>query len=97
MCVVGPYQGVEGYWPNLTSAGAMAAPILLASLMPLSTTLPTVTRATWGPGRISLVTTTAPEAVAVHWAVGVRWQPYSRGVRYWRSAEQKWEEVTACL
>ncbi len=73
----------------------MAAPMLLASLMPLSTTLPTVTRATRGPGRISLVTITAPAAVAVHWAVGVRWEPYSRGVRYCRSAEQKWDEVTA--
>ena len=25
----------------------------------------------------------------------MRWPPYSRGVRYCRSAEQKWEEVTA--
>ena len=36
----------------------------------------------------------APAAVVVHWAVGVRWPPYSRGVRYWRSAVQKWEETT---
>ena len=34
--------------------------------------------------------------MAVHWAVGVRCPPYSRGVRYCRSAEQKCEEaVTA--
>ena len=38
----------------------------------------------------------APAAVAVHWDVGVLCPPYSRGVRYCRSAEQKWEEaVTA--
>ena len=39
----------------------------------------------------------APDPVTVHWAVGVRWPPYSRGVRYCRSAEQKWEEVTAAV
>ena len=69
--------------------------MLLASLIPLSFTAPTVTRTTRGPGRTSFVATTAPEAVAVHWAVGVRWEPYSSGVRYCRSAEPKWEEVTA--
>ena len=36
----------------------------------------------------------APAPVTVHWAVGVRWPPYSRGVRYCRSAVQKWEETT---
>ena len=36
-----------------------------------------------------------PEPVTVHWAVGVRCPPYSSGVRYCRSAEQKWEEVSA--
>ena len=35
----------------------------------------------------------APAPVTVHWAVGGRWQPYSRGVRYWRSAVQKWEDT----
>ena len=37
---------------------------------------------------------TAPAAVAVHWEVGVRRPPYSSGKRNWRSAVQKWEEVT---
>ena len=72
----------------------MAAPMLLASVIPLSTTLPTVTWVTRGPGP-RRPSTTAPAAVAVHWAVGGRWPPYSRGVRYCRSAEQKWEEVAA--
>ena len=35
------------------------------------------------------------QPVTVHWAVGQRWEPYSRGIRNWRSAEQKWEEVMA--
>ena len=34
-----------------------------------------------------------PAAVAVHCAVGVRWFPYGMGIRYCRSAVQKWEEV----
>ena len=72
----------------------MAAPMLLASRMPLSTTRPTVTWVTATP-LPRAARTTAPAAVAVHWAVGVRWLPYSRGVRYCRSAEQKWEEVEA--
>ena len=38
---------------------------------------------------------TAPAPVAVHWAVGGFCPPYSRGFRYCRSAEQKWEEVMA--
>ena len=40
-------------------------------------------------------TTTQPPAVAVHWAVGVRWPPYSSGRRNCRSAVQKWDEATA--
>ena len=75
------------------AAGAMAAPMLLASVTPRSMTRPTVTWVILGPlperDRI-----TAPAAVAVHWAVGVRWPPYSKGVRYCRSAVQKWEETT---
>ena len=72
----------------------MAAPMLLASLMPLSTILPAVTWVTRGPSP-SRARMTQPEPVTVHWAVGVRCPPYSRGVRYCRSAEQKWEEVMA--
>ena len=67
----------------------MAAPMLLASLMPLSTTLPMVTQVTAGPVFPSAANTSAPAAVAVHWAVGARCPPYSKGVRYCRSAEQK--------
>ena len=40
---------------------------------------------------------TQPAAVAVHCAVGVRWPPYSSGIRYWRSAEQKCELVIAAV
>ena len=69
-CVMQPYQRFAMYCPNRTSTGAMAAPMLLASLMPLSFTRPMVTRATRGPGRIWLVTITAPAAVAVHWEIG---------------------------
>lgn len=58
------------------AAGAMAAPMLFASVMPASTILPGVTQVTYGPGpsspRIS-----APAPVTVHWLVGVRTLPYS--------------------
>src|SRR5699024_173449 len=74
---------------------SMAAPMLAGSLTPLSITLPMVTADTTGPFSPWEESTTAPAAVAVHWAVGGRWQPYSRGVRYCRSAEPKWEEVMA--
>ena len=49
-------------------------------------------RITTGPPK---PTRAQPAAVAVHWAVGARWPPYSKGRRNWRSAEQKWELVTA--
>ena len=62
--------------------------------MPLSTIFPVVTWVTLGPAP-SADRITQPEPVTVHCAVGVRWPPYSRGVRYCRSAEQKWEEVMA--
>ena len=67
--------------------------MLLVSVTPLSTIFPGVTWVMQGPSppRWRM---TAPAPVTVHWAVGVRWQPYSRGVRYWRSAVQKWEETT---
>ena len=37
----------------------------------------------------------APQPVTVHWEVGGRWPPYSRGILYWRSAVEKCELVTA--
>ena len=52
----------------------MAAPILLASVIPLSTILPQVTAVTAGP-EPSRPRMAQPAAVAVHWAVGVRWLP----------------------
>ena len=72
----------------------MALPMELASLIPASTIIPVVTWVIFGPwppaARI-----TAPAPVTVHWAVGVRWPPYSSGKRNCRSAEQKWEPVRA--
>ena len=72
----------------------MAAPILLASVIPASRIRPVVIWVTKGPGP-SAARISAPAPVTVHWAVGVRWPPYSRGRRNWRSAEQKWELVMA--
>ena len=72
----------------------MAAPILLASVIPKSVTRPPQTAAMRTP-LPPMPTTEAPDAVAVHWDVGGRWPPYSSGKRNCRSAEQKWEEVTA--
>ena len=79
---------------DLKAAGAMAAPMLLASVIPLSTTLPVVTWVIKGPVPLR-DRMTAPDPVVVHCAVGGFCPPYSRGLRYWRSAEQKWEEVRA--
>ena len=77
----------------------MAAPMLAASCTPRSVICPNRTSRTATPpdapaGR-SPERISAPAAVAVHCAVGVRWPPYSSGRRNWRSAEQKWEDVTA--
>ena len=66
----------------------MAAPMLLASVIPLSTTLPVVTWVIKGPVPLR-DRMTAPDPVVVHCAVGGFCPPYSRGLRYWRSAEQK--------
>ena len=52
----------------------MAAPMLFASLMPRSVTVPTVQPVIRGPWP-SLRTSAAPEPVTVHWAVGVRCPP----------------------
>ena len=62
----------------------MAAPMLLASAMPMSVTVPTVTMAHRARGLklTSAEISAAPAPVTVHWAVGVRWEPYSRGKRY---------------
>ena len=60
--------------PLYAAAGAIAAPILFASLMPRSTMRPTVAPVTYGP-RDPRPTTQHPAAVAVHCAVGVRWPP----------------------
>ena len=71
----------------------MAAPMLAGSFTPRSTIFPTSPPRTF---TLPLSPTTAqPAAVAVHWAVGERCPPYSRGRRNCRSAEQKWELVTA--
>ena len=78
----------------MAAAGAMAAPMLFASVMPRSSIVPIVTARTNGPTS-PFSRTAAPAAVAVHWAVGVRWPPYSSGRRNCRSAEQKWDEVQA--
>ena len=68
--------------------------MLAASVTPASTMRPVVTwvMRTRPPVGAS---SAAPAAVAVHCAVGARWLPYSSGVRNWRSAEQKWEQVAA--
>ena len=48
--------------------------MLFTSVMPLSTILPQVTWVIYGPSPWS-ARMQQPEAVAVHWAVGVRWLP----------------------
>ena len=72
----------------------MAAPMLLASVIPASTMRPTVTCVMRGPtppgARMA-----APAPVTVHCEEGVRCPPYSSGKRYCRSAAQKWEPVSA--
>ena len=70
------------------AAGAMAAPILLASCIPASRIMPVVTAFMQGPSP-SARRIAAPAAVAVHWAVGVRCPPYSSGSRNCLSAPQK--------
>ena len=63
------------------SVGAMAAPMLLASFTPRSTTRPMHTRVTHACGGTGgwRVSSTAPAPVTVHCAVGGRWEPNSRG------------------
>lgn len=50
---------------GLKGAGAMAAPMLLASVIPRSTMVPTVAASTKGPSPL-LQTSAAPEPVTVH-------------------------------
>ena len=56
------------------AAGAMAAPMLLASWIPKSVTVPTVQAVIFDP-LPSAQRSAAPAPVTVHWAVGVRWPP----------------------
>ena len=56
------------------AAGAIAAPMLFASVMPRSTILPMAACVTAGPFP-SFDRMQQPAAVAVHWAVGVRCEP----------------------
>ena len=67
--------------------------MLLASLTPRSTILPTVALATQIPF-LRLFRIQLPAPVTVHCAVGVRTPPYSSGKRYCRSADAKCDEVT---
>ncbi len=53
----------------------MAAPMLVMSVTPRSTMRPRVTWVIYGPSAWA-PRMQHPAAVAVHWAVGVRWLPY---------------------
>ena len=67
------------------AAGAMAGPIWLGSLMPMSMTLPIVASVTT-MGPLPFATTSAPEPVTVYWEVDFRWMFSSIGYRNCRSA-----------
>src|SRR5690606_18420788 len=77
-----------------TAAGAIAAPILNGSLMPISITRPMVADVTTGPSP-SVDTTAAPAPVTVYWAVGGFCEPYSVGYRNCFSALESWLHVPA--
>ncbi|MNC65467.1 hypothetical protein D3C75_1157610 [compost metagenome] len=77
-----------------TAAGAIAAPILKGSLIPISITLPMVARVTRGP-RPWGASTAAPAPVTVNWAVGGFCPPYSVGYRNCFSTVQLWLQVPA--
>ena len=66
------------YGLSLTSSGAMAGPMLAASVMPRSVTVPTVADS-MAMLACCAVTKAAPDPVTVHCAVGVRTPPYSSG------------------
>ena len=63
---------------NMAAAGAIAAPMLLTSVTPKSTTFPSVAPVTAMPSP-SLASKAAPAPVTVHCACGGRMQPSSRG------------------
>ena len=73
-------------------AGAIAAPILFASFMPISTILPGVKCVTFGPSP-TLESIVAPLPVTVHCAEGGLWFPNSSGNLNCFSALQKWLEA----
>ena len=75
------------------TAGAMAAPMWLASLILGSTMRPSVPAVMRRPVPSSARKSAQPAAVAVHWAEGGRCVPISRGKRNCRSAVQKWLEA----
>ena len=83
---------VSSRWASMadSTAGAMAAPMWLASLTLGSTTRPSVPDVMHRPGRSPASSSTQPAAVAVHCAEGGRCVPISKGKRNWRSAVQKW-------
>ena len=70
-------------------AGAIAAPILFASLIPISTIFPEVICVINGPSP-DLDNIAAPAPVTVHCDVGGRWFPNSNGNLNCFSALQKW-------
>ena len=81
------------------AAGAMAAPMLLASVMPRSTTRPIVaarrrTRENCAPAPASAESSAQPAPVTVCCAVSGAVAPISSGRRYCRSAEEKWLDAT---
>ena len=76
------------------AAGAIAAPMLFASLISRSFILPIVTCAILAEERIFDISA-APAPVTVHCALGVRCPPYSSGSLNCLSAEQKCDDVTA--
>ena len=74
------------------AAGAIAAPILFASFIPISTIFPGVIWVINGPVPDD-VRIAAPEPVTVHCAVGGLWFPSSNGNLNCFSALQKWLDV----
>ena len=75
-----------------TAAPAIAAPMLFASVTPLSTIRPITASLTFIFDSLLLIKN-APVPVTVRWLVGVLKLPYSRGKRYCLSAEQKCDDA----
>ena len=75
------------------AAGAIAAPMLAASFTPRSTTrpmMPCVMQAAPGFGAVSSERIVQAAPVTVRCEVGIACVPISSGMRYCRSAVQKW-------